>query len=300
MDSQVPSERLRTLESRCSNAGRWGAHDDLGTLNLITPAVRIRAASLVSEGISVSLASNLQLPATQYSDLLVSHSIDSEPAVPDAIVDKVILNVHGWGTHIDALGHFHLNGTTYNNRKVDDILAPQGLTRNAVTAMRDGIFTRGVLLDVARARGVSWLAPDEYVTAADLDRAEAATGLTVESGDAVIVHVGLDARLAANTDADPNVRAGLDISAVLWLSERDVAIFGGDCIERLPSADPDLALPLHQLGLARMGLTFLEWLRLDDVLRTVERLDRSAFLLTAAPLALTCGTGSPLNPIATF
>uniref|UniRef100_UPI003D907E17 cyclase family protein n=1 Tax=Gordonia sp. B7-2 TaxID=3420932 RepID=UPI003D907E17 len=300
MDSKMPSERLRRLESNCDNAGRWGPDDDLGTLNLITPAVRIRAASLVSEGVTVSLASDLQLPATQHSDLLVSHSIDSEPAVLDAIVDEVTLNVHGWGTHIDALGHFHLNGTTYNNRTVDDILGPEGLRRNAVTAMRDGIFTRGALLDVARTRGVPWLASDEFVTAADLDRAEAATGLTVESGDAVIVHVGLDARLAAAPDADPNVRAGLDTSAVLWLSERDVAIFGGDCIERLPSTDPDLALPLHQLGLARMGLTFLEWLRLDDLLRTVERFGRNTFLLTAAPLAITCGTGSPLNPIATF
>lgn len=205
MDSKMPSERLRRLESNCDNAGRWGPDDDLGTLNLITPAVRIRAASLVSEGVTVSLASDLQLPATQHSDLLVSHSIDSEPAVPDAIVDEVTLNVHGWGTHIDALGHFHLNGTTYNNRTVDDILGPEGLRRNAVTAMRDGIFTRGALLDVARTRGVPWLASDEFVTAADLDRAEAATGLTVESGDAVIVHVGLDARLAAAPDADPDV-----------------------------------------------------------------------------------------------
>lgn len=300
MGSEAPSERLRMLETSCTNAGRWGRDDELGTLNLITPVVRVRAAGQVTEGISVSLASNLQLPATQHSDLLVSHSIDTEPAVPDAIVDDVALNIHGWGTHIDALGHFHLNGTTYNNRAVDDILEPQGLKEHAVTAMRDGIFTRGVLLDIARTRDIPWLPSDAFVTADDLDRAEAASGLTVESGDAVIVHVGLDARLAAHPDADANVRAGLDTSAVLWLRERDVSIFGGDCIERLPSTDPDLALPLHQLGLARMGLTFLEWLQLGPLLQAVQQLERTSFLLTAAPLRITCGTGSPLNPIATF
>ncbi|MFW0795024.1 cyclase family protein [Gordonia sp. CPCC 205515] len=294
------SARLRTLEAACSNAGRWGADDELGTLNLITPEVRIRAAQLVTEGLSVSLASDLGLPATQRSDLLVTHTMGSEESVPDALVDTVGVNVHGWGTHIDAFGHFHLNGTTYNNRNVDAIVGSPGLTHSAITPLRDGIFTRGVLLDIAGLRGVDWLDPAEYVTADDLDRATAVAGLTIEPGDAVIVHVGLDARLAAHPDAEPGRRAGLDTSAVLWLRDHDVAIFGGDCIERMPSGDPDLDLPLHQLGLARMGLTFLEWLRLDRLLPVVQRLGRSEFLLTAAPLPITGGTGSPVNPIAVF
>lgn len=248
----------------------------------------------------MSLASEMSLPPTQRSDLLVEHTIDSEPEVPDAVVDQITLDIHGWGTHLDALGHFHLRGVAYNDRKVDTILGPEGLRRLSVTAMRDGIFTRGVLLDIAQVRGVGWLDPTEFVTADDLDRAEQAAGLTVESGDALIVRVGLDARLAAHPDATPRCRAGLDTSAVLWLRERDVAIFGGDCIERLPSGDPDLDLPLHQLGLARIGLTFLEWLSLDGLVHVVERVGRSEFLLTAAPLVLASGTGSPLNPIATF
>lgn len=294
------SQRLQALESTCSNAGRWGPDDELGTLNLITASVRRRAARLVREGVSVSLASEMSLPPTQRSDLLVEHTIDSEPAVPDAVVDKITLDIHGWGTHLDALGHFHLRGVAYNDRRVDTVLGPEGLRRLSVAGMRDGIFTRGILLDIARLRGVEWLDPTEFVTADDLDRAEEAAGLTVESGDALIVHVGLDARLSAHPDAAPRYRAGLDTSAVLWLRERDVAIFGGDCIERLPSVDPDLDLPLHQLGLARMGLTFLEWLALDRLVQVVERFGRSEFLLTAAPLVIASGTGSPLNPIATF
>ncbi|MDL9945079.1 cyclase family protein [Gordonia sp. ABSL11-1] len=216
----------------------------------------------------------------------MEHTIDSEPAVADAVVDQITLDIHGWGTHLDALGHCHLRGMAYNGRRDDTVLGPEGLRRLWVAATRGGIFTCGVLLDIAQLRGVEWLDPTEFVTADDLDRAEQAAGLTVESGDALIVHVGLDARLSAHPDAAPRCRAGLDTSAVLWLRERDAAIFGGDCIERLPSGDPDLDLPLHRLGLARIGLTFLEWLALDRLVQVVDRFGRSEFLLTAAPLVI--------------
>ena len=87
---------------------------------------------------------------------------------------------------------------------------------------------------------------------------------------------------------------------MLWLHERDVAMFGGDCVDVLPGPDPDLPLPLHQLGIGVMGLTLLDWPRLDGVLALCARLQRHEFLLTVAPLPIVGGTGSPVNPIATF
>ena len=87
---------------------------------------------------------------------------------------------------------------------------------------------------------------------------------------------------------------------MLWLRERDVALFGGDCVELLPGPDPDLPLPLHQLGIGAMGLTLLDWPHLDRVLAMCAQLQRTQFLLTVAPLPIVGGTGSPVNPIATF
>jgi kynurenine formamidase len=162
------------------------------------------------------------------------------------------------------------------------------------------VFTRGVLLDVAASCGLPWLRADHVITPAELEAAEQAAGLTVEAGDALFVHTGLTTRLAATAPDDPEGRAGLGIDAVLWLRERDVALFGGDCVELLPGPDPDLPLPLHQLGIGAMGLTLLDWPNLDRVHAMCAQLHRNEFLLTVAPLPIVGGTGSPVNPIATF
>src|SRR5690349_14412339 len=283
----------------CSNAGRWGPDDELGTLNLVTPATRRRAARLVVEGLSVSMASDLSTQHTPHTDSLNSHTAFTDPAAPIAVADAVTLQVHGWSTHLDALGHIYTDDVGYNGRRRTEVFTGDGLSANAITALKDGVFTRGVLLDVAASRGLPYLPADHMITRGELEDAEQAAGVTVEAGDALFVHTGLTTRLTTGPDA-PDHRAGLGIDAVLWLRERDVALFGGDCVELLPGPDPDLPLPLHQLGIGAMGLTLLDWPHLDRLLAVCARLQRRQFLLTVAPLPIVGGTGSPVNPVATF
>jgi kynurenine formamidase len=301
----VEEDERAALFAACSNAGRWGPHDELGTLNLITPEVRRRAAQLVTEGLSVSMAADLSVEHTPRTDSLTRHDAFTDPAAPIAVADSVTLQVHGWSTHLDALGHIYTDDVGYNGRRRTDVFGGRGLAANAITALADGVFTRGVLLDVAESSGRPWLPASAVVGRADLERAERAAGVTVGAGDALFVHTGLTARLApgpagGGAEDDPDRRAGLGVDAVLWLRERDVALFGGDCVEQLPGADPDLPLPLHQLGIGAMGLTLLDWPDLDGVRRLCGRLQRHTFLLTVAPLRIVGGTGSPVNPIATF
>jgi kynurenine formamidase len=167
-------------------------------------------------------------------------------------------------------------------------------------AQKEGIFTRGILLDVAAAQGVPWLTPDQSVTPTDLDAAERASGVRVEPGDAVVVHVGLEARERVEGPEDPSVRAGLDAAAVRWLHQRQVAVFTGDCFERIPQPYRRVPLPLHQVGLVAMGLVLLDNPTLVELLRACVSLQRAEFLLMAAPLRIPNGTGSPVNPIAAF
>lgn len=298
--SVVETQKLAALFAACSNAGRWGPDDELGTLNLITPATRRRAAQLVVEGLSVSMASDLSVQHTPITDSLTSHRAFTDPAAPIAVADAITLQVHGWSTHLDALGHIYTDGIGYNGRRRSEIFTSRGLGANAITAMRDGVFARGVLLDVAASCGLPWLPADHVITRAELEQVENEAGIAVEAGDALFVHTGLSARLAAATPDDPDRRAGLGLDAVLWLRDRDVALFGGDCVEALPGPDPDLPLPLHQLGIGAMGLTLLDWPHLDGVLALCAQLHRREFLLTVAPLPIVGGTGSPVNPIATF
>jgi kynurenine formamidase len=212
----------------------------------------------------------------------------------------VHLDIHGVETHLDALGHVYLDGLGYNGRRQGEVVTNDGLRANSIHAMRDGIFTRGVLLDVAAARGVPWLDEDHVVTRADLEAAERHAGVTTEPGDAVVVHTGLERRAGERDTGEIVARAGLGLEAVHWLRDRDVAVFAGDCVDRLPPTDPELELPLHQIGIAAMGLVLLDWPRLSDLLAAHERHGRHEFLLTVAPLRIPGGTGSPVNPIATF
>ena len=186
----VETEQLATLFAACSNAGRWGPDDELGTLNLITPDKRRRAAQLVVEGLSVSMAADLSVQHTHLSDGLRTHTAFTDPAAPIAVADAVTLHVHGWSTHLDALGHIYNDGVGYNGRRRSEVFSDEGLAGNAITALKDGVFTRGLLLDVASSAGVPWLPADHLITRAELARAEEAVGVGVEAGDAVFLHKG--------------------------------------------------------------------------------------------------------------
>jgi kynurenine formamidase len=224
-----------------------------------------------------------------------------EDHAPRASIDFIGMVPHGLSlTHLDALGHCFFDGRLYNGRPAAETVSKsEGLRFASIMAQREGIVTRGVLLDVAAARGERWLAAGEYVTADDLSAAERA-GVAVEPGDAVVVHIGLEAREAAEGPEDRSLRAGLDAGAVAWLHDRQVSLYTGDCIERMPYPSAVMPVPLHQIGLVAMGLVLLDSPRLTPLMARSAELGRSTFLLTVAPLPVPGGTGSPVNPIAVF
>jgi kynurenine formamidase len=290
------------LFERCSNVGRWGPDDQLGTLNLVTPEKRRAAAGLVRTGRVVSLARRLRRDRSRNNPLPIAHRM-LEGLEPDAVgsSDAVEIAPHGYAvTHLDALGHAFFGGRAWNGRAVADIAGPGGLSFADIVPQRLGVFTRGVLLDVARARGVAWLEPGAGVSVADLEAAEALAGLRVESGDAILVRVGLTPRERELGEEDPRHRAGLLPECIPWLHERGVAVYGGDCIEQLPSGYPSVPAPLHQIGLVAMGLVMLDNPELEELAEAVAAEGRAEFLLTCAPSPIPGATGSPVNPLAVF
>ena len=117
-------------------------------MNLISPATRRRAARLVTEGLSVSMASDLSMQHTPSTDSLTSHAAFTDPAAPIAVADAITLQVHGWSTHL-VVGHIYTDEVGYNARRRAEIFTSHGLSADSITALKDGVFTRGVLLDVA-------------------------------------------------------------------------------------------------------------------------------------------------------
>ena len=292
---------LVRMFEECSNAGRWGVDDELGTLNYITDEKRRSAAQLVREGRVIAIGQPLSRLASATNVRPATHIMLLEQNPPLSAIDYVGVAAHGFAvTHLDAVAHVFWEGKAYNKRRSEDVLSQAGLSFGSIHAQRQGIFTRGVLLDVAAARGAPWLEPDEFVTEADLEQAELAQGTSVASGDALIVHTGLEARVAAHGPEDPSRRAGLDGGAVRWLHQREVAVYSGDCVERIPYPSKRVPLPLHQIGLVSMGLCLLDCPTLTELVALTRVLGRADFLLTCAPIDVPGGTGVPVNPLCVF
>ena len=286
-----------------SNWGRWGKTDELGTLNLITPEVRRAAARLVRSGVSVSMALDLNKVADSLNANPFEHSLEVGAFGGHEVAgDSYSVQYHGFAhSHVDGLPHFAHKGKMYNGVSVD-VLKAEGATKLGIHNAKDGIITRGVLVDMPRFKGVDWLEPGTVITAQDFEAWEKETGVTVGSGDVLLVRTGRWARVREKGQWNfLEAAAGSHASVALWLRERDVAVIGCDGVsDVMPSHVEGLANPLHELVLVGLGMPILDNLDLEAVAAAAERHDRVTFMFVGAPLRVPGGTGSPLNPIAVF
>jgi kynurenine formamidase len=314
--SDVPAETevIGWFDS-LSNWGRWGDADELGTLNLITPAVRREAAQLVREGIRVSCGWNLE-PATagpvqRFMDtsgegLADEHRVQatSHGSTRTASAGEYLgIRYHGGVvTHVDALSHMFWDRRMYNGKPAELVTVSLGATTLDITAARDGVFTRGVLMDIPPVRGVDWLDGGDGVFPEDLEAAEERTGIRVREGDAVLLRTGYARRRrelgpATLSEGLP----GWHAATLPWLHERGVAVAAADtAMDVIPSGYSEITLPLHVVGIVAMGLWTIDNCELERLAATCAELERWEFLFSFEPLRIVGGTGSPINPVATF
>jgi hypothetical protein len=274
-----------------SNTGRWGSEDELGTLNLITARKRREAAALVGAGEVVSLSRPIALvdePAeltepTSYFEVEFSTYGPGERAEGFSF-DYQAIGYHGSSyTHLDGLCHVSYDGRLYNDFLQFDTVDPDmGCTRLGIEGLRDGIVTRGLLVDLARVRGVDAVGPGDSLTTADVLTWERMTGLHVSPGDALFLYTGW-------VPGAVGQRANYDPSIVAFLRERDVALVGADRV----SGD-------HQLTIATLGAYLIDNADLSRAVETSARLDRWEFMLMIAPIPTPEGTGSIVNPLAMY
>ncbi len=283
-----------------SNWGRWGKDDQIGTLNLITPEKRKKALKLVKDGVPVSLAHDVLKEAAPDNSSPFEHTM--LPRAGTFWLDKYAVSYHGYAhTHMDALCHAFYQGKMYNGFSADEV-TKDGAQKLSILSGRTGIMTRGVLMDIAALKGVPYMEPGTAIFPTDLEAWEKEAKIKVEPGDVVFIRTG---RWARRADKGPwpvgRNAAGLHASCARWLHDRGVAMLGSDeASDVVPSQVQGVALPIHQLALVAMGIHIFDNCDLEDVSREAAKRKRWVFLLTAAPMAIPGGTGSPLNPIATF
>lgn len=289
--------------ARVDNSRRWGERDERGTLNLVTGEVRRAAASELRDGTSISLAREVVSGPVEGS---------SQPAtidflyLPDSVLgpsdnsvmwagEQLGLFYHGWAyTHVDALTHLTYRGRGYNGRKVTRF---EGAPDHAgVGTMRDGLVTRGVLVDLPRLRATRRTEPGSPLTTEELVAWERQTGVRIHSGDVVLIRSG------RWDPASPRGRSvGVHPSVAEWLHERGVAALGDEGgTDMAPTPVSGITSPFHVLALVGMGMPLLENLDLERLGREAASRSRWTFLFVAVPLAVRAGTGSPINPLAIF
>jgi kynurenine formamidase len=309
--SDLTRTDLEKIFESVKNWGRFGEDDERGALNFVTDAKRAAAAALARKGAAVSCARELPVepspenPSPAHHHMLRAGDAAAIPGIGlEATMDYIGIAFHGMATsHIDALCHVLVDGLMYNAFPAGEVRST-GALRCSIMAARDGIVSRGVLLDVPRLRGARWLEPGERVRRTELEAAEAAAGVRVSEGDVLLVGTGRDARRAALGPWDPvNVGlAGLHPDCIPWLHERRIAVLGSDGVsDPLPGgAIPGWPIPVHQCCLVAMGVHLLDNLRLDTLAEACATRGRYEFLFVVAPLRVEGGTGSPVNPIALF
>jgi len=307
-------DQVLKLLDTLSNWGRWGADDQLGTVNFITPATRKRAAALVAEGVPVSCSRPISTDITADTTVQpMRFMVDSGEGRDTAPLERNLqrrgaaefigMVFHGYTiTHVDTPAHYFWNGRMYNGRSCNLITSREGAQVEAVDLLRDGVVSRGVLLDVAAVKG-RWLEAGEGVMPEDLEAAEKAQNVRVGPGDILLVRTGYYARRRAEGPRSPlkDGSPAVHVASLPWIRGRSVAMLGTDTHNDVsPLPYPRIGNALHVVSLVAMGMWLIDNGNLEELAQACARHHRWEFMLTLAPLVLERVTGSPVNPIALF
>jgi kynurenine formamidase len=302
------------LAKRHSNWGRWGAEDQIGTLNHVTDEHRVHAAGLVRTGEVISLALPFDAKGPQTCAFgrnnpvhyMMATGTDALGGAQDHMpttrhADDGITMPLSCGTQWDGLSHIFYEDKMYNGHSAA-LVSSDGAAVNGVQNMSDKVVGRGVLLDLPRASRRDWLEPGESILPETLDAALEFAGVTVGAGDFVLIRTGQLAQVRSRGswgDYAGGSAPGLSITTAPWFAERDVAGYATDTwgTEVIPNETPDVFQPLHIILLVHMGMLIGEMFDLEQLADRCAEDGRNEFMLVAPPLPITGAVASPVNPL---
>jgi kynurenine formamidase len=316
VNQPLNADTVRIWGERYSNWGRWGDDEELGALNFITPQSVLAACALPRAGkvISCALPFDEHGPQTGLAGrhnpihVMLADGGDALSGAQDFLpggfryADDSVTMPLQCGTQWDALAHVFYDGMMYGGRDIR-LVTSRGARANSIDKLKDGVVGRGVLLDLPRHRQVSWLEDGAAILPEELDACAEAHGVTIESGDIVLVRTGMMTRCLKEKSWQGycgGPAPGLSVHCARWLYEREVAAVATDTwgVEVLPNETPDCFQPLHMISLRNTGVLFGEIFWLDALADDCAMDGNYAFLFTAPPLPITGAVGSPINPLA--
>ena len=288
---EVTKEQYDRWMTELSNWGRWGENDQLGALNLVTPAKRVEAARLVETGTVVSMARDITIAPLSDSE---NASADRPPLLVGSVRnvfdidnengyfwERYEIEYHGGlVSHLDALCHVAYDGKVYNGLNFNEIATTtDGCKEMGIANLKDGLVTRGILIDM----------PGRSVRRQDIEEWEVDTGIRISSGDALFLRTGRDI----------GQQGGYHPSLIPFLKERDIALLGAD-VPQEGGEVPGVTIPIHFFTLVALGVHLFDNLGLEKLAETATELGRWEFLFMASPHAVPNGAGTAINPLAVF
>ena len=314
-EGKLDMKILRATAEKCSNWGRWGPDDEIGTLNHISPQDIVAAAGLIRKGKVFSLALNFDNQGPQRGlwgnrfnpiHTMLATGTDAVAGNQDEgkirYADDMVSLPLQCGTQWDALGHIFYDDKMWNGYDAA-LVDSNGAQKNGIEKVKDKMVGRGVLLDVARHAGVDFLEDGMAITNDDLDQSAQAQGVEVRRGDFVIVRTGqMGQRLRdgewggyAGGDAP-----GLAFETAEWIFDNEIAAICCDTwgCEVRPNETTQASQPWHWVVIPKIGISMGEIFVLDPLAEDCAADGVYEFFFCAPPLPITKGVGSPLNPIA--
>ena len=302
MERRVPTkDEVLAYLKEDRNWGRWGENDQVGAVNMVTDEKRLAAAQLVKTGRAVSLSREFPKTPAPNNPTPAQHFMNRGVREPGGglATDYYGVSYHGQSnTHLDALCHVWNEDGMWNGRNPDDVITFQGATWGSVEHWKEGIITRGVLLDVPKHRGQPFVTMEEPIHGWELEDVAKNQGVALEPGDAICVYGGRDKWNEVNPmwGGDPTQRPGLHASCLKFLRESDCCLLVWDMMDFTPNGY-DIPWSVHG-SIFAFGIGLLDNALLQPLAEACAEEGRYEFMLTVNPLRVVGGTGSPVNPIA--
>jgi kynurenine formamidase len=314
MGKPVTRETIEEAARELSNWGRWGAEDQIGTLNNVTPQDVAAAAKLIRRGKVFSLGLSLKEPIQsglfggRWNPIhtMLATGTDAAAGAQDKpfpylrYADDAINMPCQASTQWDALCHIFLNDKMYNGYDAK-LVDARGAKKLGIEHVRDKMAGRGVLLDMARWKGVDWLEDGYAITSEDLDGCAKAQGVEIRKGDFVITRTGQQERCLARGDWTGYAGGdapGYAFETCYWIRKHDIAAICSDTwgCEVRPNETSDANQPWHWVVIPAIGVSMGEIFYLKELAQDCARDGVYEFFFTAPPLHLPGGAGSPINP----
>lgn len=305
--------QVKKWAEQCSNWGKWGPNDQLGTLNYITPEMVRNASRLVKDGKIISLATPFDNQGPQDGrfnrfnpiHLMLTSGADAAAGTQDHIPtlrysDDMIIMPLQCATQWDSLAHIFYDGKMYNGYDMR-LVNGSGAQKNSVVNFKDKAVGRGVLLDIPAYKGRKWLEPGEAIYPDDLEGCAAKEGVKVGTGDFLLIRTGQMAMVKATGkwgDYPGGSAPGLSVTAGTWIHQKQIAAMATDTwgTEVIPNETPEVFQPLHMILLVYGGLLIGEIFDLEALAADCASDGRYEFFFVAPPLTITGAVGSPINP----